>query len=561
MQKSSSIAFRIRQSWGVVAICAVVACLPVTLSGEIVLTDVTDQTGITFEHSNGGDGELYIVEYISGGVALFDYDRDDDVDIYFLNGAARSKTPGDPAKFKQCANALYRNDGNLKFTEVTDVAGVGDEGHSLGVAVGDFDRDGDPDFYVNNYGENRLYRNNGNGAFHEISKAAGVANGNKVGAGVCFLDYDADGDLDLYVANYVQFAYDKHVSRTRQGYRTFASPRDYQPEPDSLFRNNGDGTFTDVSKTTGIGSKSGPGMGSVCADYDRDGDTDIFVANDVHANFLFKNDGQGRFREVGLFSGFAYDQRGTVHGSMGVDCGDYDNDGQLDFHVTSYQNEFATLYRNGRNHILMDITSATGIGPGTRSQVTWGNAFVDLDNDADQDVFVACGHLGPNVEKYDGQAVFRAKNLLFENLGQKKFRNVSDSSGSGLAVEASSRGLAFDDLDGDGDLDAVVLNMSGRPTILRNDTRTENQWIGFQLRGKKSNPDGIGAQVEFSLGDRICVQEVHSGRGYQSDYGRYLHFGLGDAKQVDKITVRWIGAGAKTVTGPFSAGKVHSIEE
>ena len=299
----------------------------------------------------------------------------------------------------------------------------------------------------------------------------------------------------------------------------------------------------------------------MCADYDEDGDTDIFVANDVFANFLYRNDGKGGFRDVGLFGGFAYDGRGTVQGSMGVDCGDYDNDGKLDFHVTSYQDELATLYRNGRNHVMVDVTTKVGIGLGTRQPVTWGNAFVDLDNDGDQDIFIASGHLGPNVEKYDGKATFRSANTLMENLGDGKFKDISSQAGSGLAVQQSSRGIAFDDLDGDGDLDGIVLNTDAGPTLLRNDSTNANHWIGIRLQGRRSNLRGVGAQVRIESNGKIQTQEVHSGRGYQSHYGQYLHFGLGQLNQVDNVSIRWVGGKSQTIGSPLPAGKVHTITE
>jgi hypothetical protein len=543
--------------WRIVLLAWLASAWVRPLAAEITFTDITAETGITFRHTDGGSGRRYIIEYVSGGLALFDYDRDGDIDIYFLNGAPH---PGTEVTTPP-TNALYRNDGGWRFTDVTESAGVADAGHGLGVTVGDYDNDGDQDLYVNNAGPNRLYRNNADGTFSDVTAQAGVGNGDRVGAGACFLDYDADGDLDLYVANYIRFTYDKHIVRTKQGYPIYVSPRDYEPEPDSLFRNNGDGTFTDVSDASGIADKAGPGMGCICADYDADGDTDIFVANDVHANFLFQNDGHGRFREEGLFRGFAYDQRGTVHGSMGVDCGDYDNDGRLDFHVTSYQQELATLYRNVKNDLLVDVTTASGIGIGTRSQVTWGNAFVDVDNDGDLDVFIACGHLYDNVEHFDSTATYRAENLLFANLGQGQFKNVSRKSGNGLLVKESSRGAAFDDLDGDGDLDGVVLNARAAPTLLRNDTVTDHHWIGLRLRGVTANADGVGARVEITADGRRQIQEVHSGRGYQGHFGSTLHFGLGRATQVERVRVRWIGGGTQTISEPLSVDRIHTIVE
>jgi hypothetical protein len=542
-------------------ILVVFGCSGVSVSayaaGPIQLRDVTTQSGVEFRHTDGGSGRRYIVEYVSAGLALFDYDMDGDVDIYFLNGAPVRGT--DKPAVAPC-NALYRNDGGWKFTDVTQQAGVGDTGHGLGVTVGDYDNDGDPDLYVNNFGPNVLYRNNGDGTFTDVTRQAGVANGNRVGAAASFLDMDADGDLDLYVADYIRFSYEKHAVRTMQGYSVYPSPRDYAPDPDTLFRNNGDGTFTDVSVESGIAAHAAPGMGMVCADYDDDGDTDIFVGNDASANFVFRNNGAGQFEEVGLLSGFAYDMNGTVQGTMGVDCGDFDNDGRLDFHVTSYQHELATLYKNAGGGFLDDVTNSTGIGLGTLSEVTWGNGFVDFDNDGDRDMFIACGHLYDNVDQFDDRTSYQARNMLFENLGGGKYRNVSEQGGDGMAVKRSSRGAGFDDLDNDGDVDVVILNSRREPTLLRNESVTGNHWIEIQLRGTKANRDGVGARVEVAAGELTQVAEVHSGRGYQSHYGSRLHFGLGKHRQVDLVRVRWVGGGVD-VLEKVAVDRVLSITE
>jgi len=503
----------------------------------IQLRDVTGKTGITFQHTDGSSGKRYIVEYVSSGLAVFDYDGDGDEDIYFLNGAPlRGMVVATPPK-----NALYRNDGNWRFTDVTDRAGVGDEGHGLGVAAGDYDNDGDLDLYVNNYGPNVLYQNNGDGTFTNVTAKAGVGNGRKVGAGANFLDVDGDGNLDLFVSNYVKFSYDTHVIRTKRGFGLYPSPMEYESYPDTLYRNNGDGTFTDVSAESGVGKPAGPGMGTVCGDFDNDCDTDIFVGNDVSANYLFVNDGQGKFTEMGLLTGAAYDVDGYPHGSMGAACGDYDNDGWLDIYVTSYQRELATLYRNLGNGFFEDVTRLSGAGLGTHPHVTWGNAFVDFDNDGDRDLFVARGHLYDNVEQFDGTSSYHTKNLLLMNVGNGKFVDVSDQCGDGLAVKLSSRGAGFDDLDNDGDVDVVILNSRREPTILRNDSVNDNHWIQIRLRGTKTNRDGVGAHVKVTAGELVQIDEVHSGHGYQSHFGMRLHFGLGKRDRVDRIEVRWIG--------------------
>lgn len=523
----------------------------------LTLRDVSATTGIRFQHTDGSSGQHYIVETVCCGLALFDYDNDGDTDIYFLNGAPlRGTKKTDPPP----RNALYRNDGNWRFTDVTEAAGVGDVGYGLGVVAGDYDNDGDLDLYLNNFGPNVLYRNNGDGTFTDVTEAAGVGNGQRVGAGACFLDMDADGDLDLYVANYLKFSYATHVPMTRAGFPVYAGPTHYPADPDTLYRNNGDGTFTDVSVAAGIAQYAGWGMGIVGADYDGDGDTDLFIANDLKENFLFENDGQGHFEEVGLITGTAYDLHGDEQGSMGVDCGDFNNDGRLDFYVTSYQRQTATLYGNLGDGLFEDITLLTGAGAGTLPAVTWGNSLVDLDNDGDRDLFIARGHLQDTIEQFDDTSTYLTPNLLLMNNGQGKFVDVSDRCGDGLQPRYSSRGIAFDDLDNDGDIDGVVLNSRGRPTLLRNDASGENHWLDVKLQGVKSNRDGVGARVTVVAGDLTQVDEVHAGRSYQSHYGTRLHFGLGKRQRVSQIEVRWIG-GTVDVIHPDAIDRCITIVE
>ncbi len=507
--------------------------------GPITLRDVTKETGIDFIHTDGGSGKFYAVEPFSAGLALFDYDNDGDIDIYFLNGAPLKGTKVD----KVPKNALYRNEGNWKFSDVTEKAGVGDTGYGLGVAVGDYDNDGYSDIYVNNWGPNVLYRNNGDGTFTDVTKKAGVDCGFKMGAGTCFLDMDKDSDLDLYVSNYLDFSYEKHSVNTVSGFAVYMGPGFYSPVPDVMYRNNGNGTFTDVSELCGVAGQRGTAMGMVCGDYDNDGDTDVFVLNDMKGNFLFQNDGTGKFEDVGLMAGVAYDLNGEEHGSMGVDCADYDNDGWLDFHETSYQTQWATLYRNLGDGMFEDVTGITGAGAGTFPLVTWGNSLVDFDNDGFRDIFIACGHLQVNIERYDDTTMYLTPNKVLMNTGDGKFVDVSDKSGDGLKVKLSSRGLGCDDLDNDGDIDVVILNSRREPTILRNDSPSKGHWLQVRLRGTKSNRDGVGAQVRVVAGDLSLIDEVHSGRSYQSHYGMRLHFGLGNRERVDRIEVRWIGAG------------------
>ena len=515
------------------------AAAPLGAQCPIRMTDVTAATGVRFRHTDGSTGRRYMFEPMSAGVAVFDYDGDGDLDIYFVNGAPLkgTKLPTAPR------NALYRNDGHLKFTDVTDKAGVGDTGLGLGIAIGDYNNDGRPDIYVNNFGPNVLYRNNGDGTFTDVTRQAGVALGDHVGAGANFLDIDGDGDLDLFVGSYVTWSPKLHIVRRIGIHEAYSGPRDYPKAANTLFRNNGDGTFTDVSKASGIASHLGTAMGTVCADYDDDGDTDILVANDDWGNFLFRNDGKGHFAEVALASGIAYDIDGEAQSSMGIACGDYDRDGRLDFHMTSFQDELATLYGNLGKGLFEDVTRPTGAGAGTRPHVTWGNGFADFDSDGDLDLFIACGHLDDNVEKFDDMATYRARNVLLMNTGNGRFVDVSDQCGSGLAVKLSSRGVALGDLDGDGDVDVVILNSREAPTILRNDSPAGNHWLQVRLRGTKTNRLGIGARVKVVAGDLTQIAEAHSGQGYQSHFGMWPHFGLGKRTRIDRVEVRWIGGG------------------
>jgi hypothetical protein len=498
---------------------------------------VTRLAGIPFVHTDGSSGRRYIVETVASGLATFDYDCDGDIDIYFLNGAPLPGAQIVPAP----RNALYRNEGQWKFTDVTQPSGVGDTGYGLGVCVGDYDNDGDPDIYVNNFGPNVLYRNNGNGTFTDVTRQAGVDAGQQVGAGACFLDMDKDGDLDLFVANYVGFTFQNHHLSYMNGFPAYVGPLNYPPTTNLLYRNNGDATFTDVSQSAGIAAHRGTGMGLIAADYDNDGDTDIVVGNDLGANFVFQNDGTGLFKEVGVASGLAYDALGNVHGTMGVECADWNNDGWLDFYMTSYQRQLASLYQNRQGNFFEDVTRQTGAGTGTYPHVTWGTALVDFDNDGHRDLFIACGHLLDNVEQFDDTTSYHARNLLLRNTGQGHFVNVSDQCGDGLLPKLSSRGAAFDDLDNDGDIDAVILNSRREPTLLRNDSPGANRWIQVRLQGVKTNRDGIGARVAVTSGGLTQIDEVHSGRSYQSDFGKRLHFGLGPRMTVDEIRVTWIG--------------------
>ena len=528
----------------------------------IQLRDVTRETGITFVHTDGSSGQRYIVETVASGLAVFDYDNDGDVDIYFLNGAKLGNNPGVARTTSVPRNALWRNDGNWKFTDVTERSGLGDTNFSVGVATADYDNDGDQDVYISNFGPNKLYRNNGDGTFSDVTKKAGVENGDKkIGAGVTFLDIDHDGDLDLFAAHYVDFTYENHRGVRFSGHPAYAGPLDYRPTPFSLFRNNGDGTFADVSAESGVGNYRGAGMGVICFDAELDGDTDIFVANDKTGNSLLLNDGKGNFKENAGLAGIAYDMAGRAQGSMGIECADVDNDGLPDLFVTTYQQELATLFRNAGKGLFDDVTAQTRAGEGSLRYVKWGVGVVDFDNDGLRDLFVACGHLHDNVHLFDNTTLYEAPSILLRNIGRDaappasappsaiRFVNVSDKSGDGPLVKRSARGAAFDDLDNDGDIDVVILNSRKGPTIMRNESVRGN-WLQIKLAGTRANRDAIGARVKVFAGDQTLVDEVHSGRGYQSDYGRRLHFGLGKREKIDRVEVHWPGGRTNVVAAP-----------
>ncbi|MBW3596182.1 MAG: CRTAC1 family protein [Planctomycetes bacterium] len=498
--------------------------------------DVTEQTGIDFRHTHGETGNLYIVEYICSGLALFDYDGDGLVDIYFLNGAS---LPGSDFETTP-TNALYRNKGGFRFRDVTHAAGLGDVGHGLGVAVADYDNDGDQDVYISNFGPNAFYENNGDGTFTRAPAAPLLADGHRVGAGVCFLDIEQDGDLDLYSANYVKFSYEDHVPRSFLGLPTAPSPKDYDHDADSLFRNNGDSTFSNVSVESGIGRHPGPGMGAVCMDVDGDGDADIVTCNDTFANFCFENDGTGRFQEGAVLRGLAYDFAGLQQGSMGIDCGDCDNDGLLDLVMTSYQDQMPALYRNLDGGFFEDISPIAGLRSVYR-QVNWGVTLADFDNDRDRDIFMVNGHLDDNIGDQDDSLNYAQQNSLFMNDGRGRFTDVSGRSGDGLLLKRVGRGAGFDDLDNDGDMDAVVLNACQQPTVLRNDSPRTGNWLQVRCIGRGANRDGVGALVKVTAGGTTQSATIHSGRGYQSDYGRRLHFGLGAAEVADRVEITWPG--------------------
>lgn len=514
------------------------------ISSPIQLTDVTQSSGIDFVHTDGSSGKRFIVETVASGLATFDYNGDGLIDILFLNGAPLPLNVDGQAP---APNALYQNNGDWKFTNVTKEAGLNDTAYHLGVCVGDFDNDGDPDIFLNNFGPNILYQNNGDGTFIDITEKAGVSGGSLVGAGACFLDIEGDGDLDLFVANYVNFTFDKHHITQMNGFPAYVGPLNYPSTTNQLFRNDGNGTFTNISESSGISLLPGAGMGVIAVDIDNDRDTDIIVGNDLRPDFLLTNDGKGHFKDTGALMGLAYDAFGNVQGSMGMEVADWNHDGWFDVYITPYQRQLPTLYENRKGSYFEDVARQTGAAMGAYADVKWGVGWVDFDNDAHKDILIACGHLIDNVDQFDSNTQWAAKNILLHNTGSGKFQNVSDQSGTGLAPKMSSRGAAFDDLDNDGDIDAVILNTRSKPTLIRNESKTDNHWFQVSLIGTKSPRDGTGTRIYVKTGDMTQMEEMHSGRSYQSDFGKRLHFGLGSHTEIDHIEIRWASGATETI--------------
>ena len=505
---------------------------------RVQFVDVAEEVGVVAQNVSGDSEQTYLVDSMMGGSAFFDYDQDGDLDLYILNG---SKVVGFPDQ-EHPRNTFYRNERG-KFVDATDEANLGDAGWGMGCAVADYDNDGDLDIYITNYGRNALYANQGDGTFVDVTEYAQVGD-ERFGTGCAFLDYDGDGYLDLYVANYVDF---KHFLQTTpnksymwKGLRVHFGPRGMKGGGDILYRNQGDGTFADVTVEAQVVDQDKLyGMGVIGGDYDRDGDVDIYVANDTGANFLYQNQGDGTFADIGWMIGAAYGESGEAQGCMGIAYGDYDNDLYQDILVTNFWEQTNTLYHNDRGTFFSDLSFDAGVGKESFQFLAWGTEFFDYDNDGDKDLFVANGHLFPQLDRANLGTSYAQTNQLFENLGDGTFVEVSQVSGEGLKIKKVSRGASFGDYDDDGDLDIFVLNINDRPTLLRNDGGNENNWLMVKTIGTESNRDGIGARIEVRCGGLTQSAEIRSGASYLSHNDLRAHFGLGQREIIDSLVVRW----------------------
>jgi hypothetical protein len=517
-----------------------------------VFDDVTAKAGIRFTHASGAAGDKYMFETFGSGVAWIDYDNDGLVDLYFVNGA-----PGS-------SNALYRNAGNGTFEDVTRRSGTAasdTRAYKTGVAVGDYDNDGRLDLYLTAFGPNVLYRNNGDGTFSDVTAAAGVAGGpNEWSTSTGFLDYDRDGDLDLYVTNYLDFRTDENpwCGQRTPGYRMYCNPTIFDGVADRLFRNNGNGTFTDVSRQAGVANPAGKGLGVVFCDFDRDADTDIYVANDLVRNFLYRNDGDGTFQDVAYAAGVGFDMNGKPQAGMGVECGDVDGNGYPELFVTNFSEELNTLYENRGAGLFEDVSQKAGLGSGY-VPLGFGTKLFDVDNDGDLDIHVTNGHVIDNITLYQPSLTYEQRDLLYENVGGR-FADISKEAGAALQVPRVGRGLAVADFDNDGNLDVVITSVGRPAALLRNTGRARHNWLQIRAVGRGSNSFGLGATVRLHTEGRPQVREINNVASYLSANDTRLHFGVGRWTSIPQLEVLW-PSGRRQVLRDVTANQILVLEE
>jgi hypothetical protein len=538
----------------------------VALSAEpsnICFEEIAAKSGLNFVSANCPTSNKNQVETMVAGVALFDYDGDGYLDVYFVNGAAIPSLEKDEPKYK---NRLFHNNGDTTFTDVTDHAGVAGAGYGMGVAVGDYDNDGRPDLFLANVTGNQLFHNNGDGTFTDVTAKAGLSGamykGRKMwSAGAGWFDYNNDGLLDLFVVNYCvwEVNHDPYCTLGNSS-REYCHPRYYAPLHNSLFRNNGDGTFTDVSEETGVAQYFGKGMSVSFADYDDDGFLDAFVANDTTPNFLFHNIGGMRFEEVGVMAGVAYSENGVALSGMGSDFRDVNNDGIPDIWHTAVEMETFPLYIGKGRGELVDRTWASNLGRYTMQMSGWGNGMVDFDNDGWKDLFVARSNVMDNIAEVRNRT-YPEPCTVFRNLGNGTFQDVSSLAGPDFQLAAPHRGVAFGDLDNDGRMDAVVSVLGGKAKFFHNVSANRNHWIVLKLIGTKSNRMGIGAQVKIIADDGHAQwNEVTTSVGYASSSDSRVHFGLGTARRLRQVRIKW-PSGIVQVLTDVPADRIVAIEE
>jgi hypothetical protein len=526
------------------------------------LVDITSSTGIDFVHLSSPEAK-FIVESMSGGVALIDYNGDGWPDIYFTNAQSVDMA----LHGKKSRSALYHNNHDGTFTDVSDKAGVTSPCWAMGASVGDYNNDGWPDLLVTCFGGVVLYRNNGNGTFTDVTKSAGLGADTGWATGAAFGDYDADGWADLFVSHYVDFhlndlpAFGSAKSCKYLGLDVQCGPRGLKGAPDNLYHNNGDGTFKDVSAVSGVGdTEHRYGLTAVWSDFNNDGKLDLFVTNDGEANYLYQGNGSGGFADVALTSGVAVNEDGADQANMGIALGDYLHTGKLSIALSHFDNEYAALYRNDGGMNFTDVSIASAIARGTQGYVGWGDAFVDFANSGWPELFLVNGHVYPQVDSAHLAAKYLEPKLLFLNRHDGTFSNVSKRVGPAIQIPQVSRGMAVGDLFNDGKLEAVVENLDGQPMILRPEGGPANHWISFQLEGVKSNRLALNARVRTTAGDLVQLGEVISGGSYLSQSDLRIHFGLGSHDHIDKAEVMWPG-GKVEILNNLAADRFYTVKE
>jgi enediyne biosynthesis protein E4 len=509
---------------------------------RVRFVDVAKAAGLKHKTIYGGEGKnTYLLETTGCGAAFFDYDNDGWLDIFLVNG---SRLEGFP-KGQEPTNHLYKNNRDGTFTDVTEQAGLRHAGWGQGACIGDYDNDGFEDLFVTYFGKNLLYHNNGNGTFTDVSEKAGIAGTRtRWNTGCAFLDYDRDGHLDLVIANYCDgdpktWPLPEAGPCLYKGVQVACGPPGLPGGKDILYHNNGDGTFADVSEKSGITQANGTyGLGVGVADFDNDGWPDIYIANDSQPSALFHNNHDGTFTDLGIMAGCAYSQDGKPQAGMGVGIGDYDCDGWLDIFRTNFSEDTASLYHNTGNAVFDDVTFTAGLGMNTRN-LSWGCGFFDMDSDGWADIFVASGHIYPEIERLKIDIRYHEPKIVYRNLRNGRFQDVSVQLGEAILEPVSARGCAFGDFDNDGDIDILINPVNGYPQLLRCDASHQNHWIKVRAQGVKSNRSGIGARLKCVTGAHRQIDEVRSGGSYASQNDLRIHFGLGSASKADRIEIRW----------------------
>jgi hypothetical protein len=526
------------------------------------LLDITASTGIKFEHLSSPE-QKFIVESMSGGVALIDYDRDGWPDIYFTNAqSVEMAQHGQKAR-----SALYHNNRDGTFTDVTDKAGIGYPCWAMGAVVGDYNNDGWPDLLVTCFGGMVLYKNNGDGTFSDATKSAALGGDQMWATGAAFGDYDSDGWVDLFVSHYVDFqlsdmaAFGSSDSCKYMGIDVQCGPRGLKGAPDSLYHNNRDGTFSDVSKKSGVADEEHRyGLTALWSDFDNSGKLDLFVTNDGQPNYLYQGNGRGSFEDVSFSSGVGLSDSGARQANMGLAMGDYMHTGRMSILISHFDSEYAAFYRNDGSMNFTDVSIASGVARSTRGYVGWGDAFVDFSNSGWQDIFLVNGHVYPQVDQFGSTLRYLEPKLLLQNQRNGRFKDISKSSGSAITIPQVSRGMAVGDLFNDGKLEAVVENLKGQPMILRPDGGPQYHWISFQLEGVKCNRLALNARVRATAGNLVQLGDVISGGSYLSQNDLRIHFGLGDHQRVEKAEILWPDGKVETLTN-LAADRFYNVRE